>query len=277
MSDLTNVLGQTVSGAVTGAGIGSAAAGIGAVPGAIIGGIGGLASGLFGVSKDDSSAVGTYNPLQTAEYRKLQAQRRGLETGNIYAGQQAAIKQAGAGASKNAMSLSGGDIGTAIQVQDTINRGTGTQLNALYSNNSAEGLQLSNVIGNLTKGMADREYQISMADKLQKLAVEQQSKKDVGENLMTSLTKGLSSLDVNGILKTLTGSQYAGQLTGGMGSSGVDLTNIQPSISTQPQINYDPNAGSSQIINDITGLGSLLSGGNPQGGGGSFDLYGLNP
>lgn len=212
MADTGDILSGVGTGASLGATLGSVIPGVGTAIGGLAGGALGGIVGAF--TPDNTDNVDKYNYLQSQQYQKLKSQQRQLETGSLYAPQQEAIKQAGATAMKNARNLGGGDIGTAVNAQDVINRGTGRNLNELYGSMSQEGLQLNSLIQNLTKGMADREYQIAMADKLQKLAMQQQNKKDTQENLMTTIAKLGSQFDINGILKTLTGGGTTEQNTG---------------------------------------------------------------
>ena len=149
-----------------------------------------IVNGIMAASaahKAKKAFVPIENFRQQAFLSNLEGKRKALATGSLYKPQQDAITQQGMFASNNAMRSTGGDIGTTIGALNRINRSTGRNLNELYGNMSMEGLQLDGLIGQTVQSMANREYQIKMGNKMQKLAQAEQMKKDAGANIMGTL------------------------------------------------------------------------------------------
>ena len=143
---------------------------------------------------------GVYNPLQTDLLQEIKAKKKALETGTAYAPQMSAISQSGAQAIRAAQNL-GSDSGMMLSALSGINRSTGRNMNEMFGQMSQEGVQLSNLMNNLTQQMANRQYQISMADKLQRLAASKQAMKESQQNLMTGLSLGLDKMNIGDITK----------------------------------------------------------------------------
>ncbi len=150
--------------------------------------------------KADAMSPGLYNPLQVDLLQEIKAKKKALETGTAYAGAQRQLGQQTAQAMRTAGNLSGGDVGMMMSALKGITRQGGVNQNALFDQMSNEGVQLSNLLNNLTQNMANRQYQISMADKLQKKAEAQQALKESTQGLRTSLSLGLNKMDIPSIM-----------------------------------------------------------------------------
>jgi hypothetical protein len=154
----------------------------------------------------EAMSPGTYSPLQMDLLEEIKSKKKALETGTAYAPQQSALNQSGLQAMRTAGNVAGGDVGMVMSALKGINRATGRNQNEMFGQMSQEGVQLSNLMNNLTQSMANRQYQISMGDKLQKLAEAKQSQKESQQGLRTSLSLGLDKMDIGSVI------QNAGQL-----------------------------------------------------------------
>jgi hypothetical protein len=194
------------------AGLGTAAtiAGLASTAVSVGTGVAGAVKGASKSKKANSEGVGVYNPVQTELYEALRQKKKALETGTAYAPTADAIRESGAANKDAAIKMAGGGVGATIAALKNINRGTGRNINEMLQTQTNEGMQMNSLLSNVATSMANRQYQIGMADKLQKLAEGEQLKKDAGENVMTSLTQGLGSLDIGAILAALKKKQALG-------------------------------------------------------------------
>lgn len=194
---LDSVLGGAVSG-LTGAKSSEEKGGaIGDLVKQLVNPVTSIVQGIMGASAA-AKAKKAFVPLESFRQQsflnELEGKRKALQTGSLYKAQQDAITQQGALSSQNVLKSTSGDIGATIGALNRINRSTGRNLNELYGNMSMEALQLDSLIGNTVQQMANREYQINMGNKMQKLAQAEQMKKDAGANILGTLHQAASGM-----------------------------------------------------------------------------------
>jgi hypothetical protein len=132
-----------------------------------------------------------YNPGQVEFLNEIINKRKRLEAGTMYMPQQEQIRQMGAYGMRTASNVSGGDIGGTINALKLINRGTGANLNKLYSGMQEQSMGLMGMEQNQVKQIADRELGLAMYDKQQAMADAAQQKKMAWENLSAGIAKGI--------------------------------------------------------------------------------------
>lgn len=173
--------------------------------------IGTNAMGLMKANRDKKEAEAMIVPetdwRQQEVYDSLKQRLRSIQSGSAYDPQRSAIAQQGLSAMDAATSVTGGDIGATIDALSKINRGTGRTQNELLGSMTQEGLQLSNLIANTAKSMADRSYQVTGWEKSQALADAMKRKQQYAQNLTTAATD-------------VFGGGLIGSLIGGGGSGG---------------------------------------------------------
>jgi len=194
--------------------------------------IAGMAIGMKKKKEADRMDAGAYNPLQVDLLESVKQKKKQLETFGNVPGMQA-IEQQGAQALAAAKNIGGGDVGMQLNALKAINRSTGRNMNDMIMTTSNEGMQLNSLLSNMVQNMANRQYQISMSDKLQKLAEGTQLMKDSGENLRSGMALGLDKLSVGDVNKSAGG-----------------LANM-PQMSAMPQISQLPSL--SQIPETLSG------------------------
>lgn len=227
--------------------------------GGLLGGLGNMVGSLTSIipnmvnmgiaahkaKKAESMNPGLYNPLQVDLLEEIKAKKKALETGTAYAGAQRQLAQQNAQALRTAGNLAGGDVGMMMGALKGINRQGGVNQNALFDQMSQEGVQLTNVMNNLVNNMANRQYQISMADKLQRMASAQEALKESQQGLRSSLSLGLDKMNLNDVVKSRSsmnsfgvnlaqgGQEMGGMLTSPMNPIG-QIPNTQVPMSLQP-------------------------------------------
>lgn len=152
--------GLAVSGASTGASVGSAFGPVGAAAGGIIG----LGMGFFGKDKPDiPPPPAAVDPAQLAFLEELKAKRTAIESGMSTEFQlgRNLLQQSQAAQLETSSRLVGGDVGAAIAAQDKISQGTAQMVSQLTGTATSQAMQYTGLIDKLTQAMAQRKLDVS--------------------------------------------------------------------------------------------------------------------
>lgn len=195
--------------------------------------IGSNAMGLIKANRDKKQAEAMVVPetdwRQQEVYDTIKQKMAAIESGSAYDPQRSAIAQQGLSAMNAATSVTGGDIGATIDALSKIQRGTGRTQNELFASTTQEGLQLSNLLSNVVKSMADRSYQVTGWEKRQALADAMKRKQQYAQNLTTAATDVFGG----GLIESLIGGgkeSGGGALSGAV--SGAATGSVVPGIGT---------------------------------------------